>query len=287
MRSRIYKIVLCVGITFLSLSAQVYLYDDFNGTTIDTTKWQIINNGGSYVMSGGVLTMYNGSSYGQSFGIMSKASVLPPAKIKFRIKTTLYNNCYTYQPWGGFNDMKFVYEQYIVYPGGYINIYHYGIIDQWRTDSIIWRNDSILYYVENNRVYVHTGSFQGARKADFAIRCDQAYGCYIWYLDLDWVEMMGAQDLKEASPLLILPEIKEVSSFFNDLIHIKFSKPVTFPLEASLYNLDGREIIKKCFSPPLISIKLEEKVKELSKGIYFLKISSKEGRIKQFKIIKR
>ncbi len=281
------KIGICIGAIFISLSAQVYLYDDFNGTTIDTTKWQIINNGGSYVMSGGVLTMYNGSSYNQYFGIMSKQGVLPPAKIKFRIKTTLDNNCYVYQPIGGFNDMAYDYEQYILYPGGSINIYHYGIVSQWKTDSIIWRNDSILYYVENNRVYVHTGSFPGARKAYFIIRCDQTAGCDIWYLNLDWVEMIGASDVKEASPLLILPEIKEVSLFFDDLIHIKFSKPVMFPLKASLYNLDGREIIKKCFCPPLISIKLEEKVKEIPKGIYFLKISSKEGRIKQFKIIKK
>ncbi|MEO0267241.1 MAG: T9SS type A sorting domain-containing protein [candidate division WOR-3 bacterium] len=284
MKGKICKIIVGISIGILSLYGQVYLYDDFNGTTIDTTKWKIINNGGSYVMGGGVLTMYNGSSYGQYFQILSKDSILPPAKIKFRIKTTLDNNCYNYMPWGGFNDMQFRYEQYIIYPGGYVNIYHYGIISQWRTDSIIWRNDSIKYYVENNLVYVHTGSFPGTRKASFAINCDQLYGCYIWALDLDWVEMMGASSAQE-KPLIVLPEIKEIPSFFEDFILIKFSKPVAFPFKVSLYNLNGREIIEKCFNPPLISAKIE-KLKELPKGIYFLKISSKEEKIKQFKVIK-
>ena len=89
MKSKMYMIGLWIGIGFLSLNAQVYLYDDFIGSQIDTTKWEILNNGGSYTMSNGILTMYNGSSYGQSFAIRSKAEVGMPAKIKFRVAQPL------------------------------------------------------------------------------------------------------------------------------------------------------------------------------------------------------
>jgi len=288
MKSKIYMIGVWVCVGFLSLNAQVYLYDDFTGSQIDTTKWEIINNGGSYIMSGGILTMYNGGGYSQGFGIRSKAEVGMPAKIRFRIATTLDASCYYYSPSAGFSDMNYRYECIIIFPGGYEWVYHYGIGSQFKTDSIIWRNDSILYYVENNLVYVKTGSFQGGRKAYFYIYCDQAYGCPSYYLQLDWVEMMGAVPVQENSPNLIFPELAQVPSFFENSISINFKEPFLKEMMVCVYNLEGREIIKKYFSPPFISIKIEgEKIKELPKGIYFIKMYSKEGNKREFKIIKK
>jgi len=288
MKSKMYMIGLWIGIGFLSLNAQVYLYDDFIGSQIDTTKWEILNNGGSYTMSNGILTMYNGSSYGQSFAIRSKAEVGMPAKIKFRVATTLDSSCGAYQPIAGFNDMAYDYECIILFPGGYEWVWHYGLGTQFKTDSIIWRNDSILYYVENNLVYVKTGSFPGTRKAYFLIRCDQLAGCYTYYLQLDWVEMMGAALVQESSPHLIFPDFIQIPSFFENSISINFKEPFLKEIGVSLYDLEGREIIKKYFNPPFISVKIEgEKIKELPKGIYFIKIYSKEGNKRQFKIIKK
>lgn len=280
----IWGIIIGAGLSY----AQVYLYDDFQGNAIDTTKWEILNNGGSYTMSNGILTIYNGSSYNGYFGIKSKVSGSYPAKISFRVRTTLDTSVGRYQPLAGFHQLLYDYSNYIVYPGGSVQIWHYGLVSQWKTDSIVWVSPNVVkFYVENNLVYTYTGSVPEPQKAYFLIRCDQAFGCNIYYLQVDWVEMTGASGIRENVSLLY-PEILYIPLTFEDWILVRFSKPINIPLSFSLFDLNGKKIFEKKFSPnaPYILL-IDRKIEKLPEGIYFLKIISPNGtKIKECKIMK-
>lgn len=79
-----------------------------------------------------------------------------------------------------------------------------------------------------------------------------------------------------------------ISSLFRDKITLKFSKPLETSLQIALYDVAGRPVFERVFSSISNAVTLEdEKIKNLSSGIYFLSVLSGERRYcKAIKLIK-
>ena len=168
------------------------LYDDFYSASIDTKKWRVINKEGTINISNGILTLKNGENYRNIVAIVSKDSVFPPAKIVFKIRTSSSYSLYKYYPQAGFTDMKFCYSNYIRSPKNFLKLSHNGIINPWRTDSIVLKKNSVSYYVEDKLIYREESEFYKAQRAYFSISCNQRNGCKTYELQIDWIRMIGS-----------------------------------------------------------------------------------------------
>lgn len=78
-----------------------------------------------------------------------------------------------------------------------------------------------------------------------------------------------------------------VSSLFRDKITLKFSKPLQNPLNIHLYDVSGRLVFERTLSVTSNALTLQdEKIKNLSLGIYLLSVSSGERKYSPIKLIK-
>ncbi|MFZ4386775.1 MAG: PEP-CTERM sorting domain-containing protein [Chthoniobacterales bacterium] len=81
MKNTILSLLVAVGLIG-SASAQTTLFqDDFSGTSVDATKWDVTNLGGGYITQGGGVLNFNHPNFWDGVFITTKADFTTPYKI--------------------------------------------------------------------------------------------------------------------------------------------------------------------------------------------------------------
>jgi len=249
--------LLIVLLLYAIVSANHIVVSDGFADTIDLSKWIVTFGGGTITASDEMITMQNGAGYPEGIALTSVDSVYPPAKLVFRIKTTLAASCYNYRPIAGFSEASFNYENYIYYyppvMRDKIPVLHNGISDTWKTDSIIWTEEGTFrFYVEEELVYELTNGPTKAQHAFFKIYCDQLAGCPTYDLWIDTVYMEG--ETNDPTPITHLSPAGTTSPiracFYNankQCIEIEYEATELKNISCRLYDVSGRMLSQRTF----------------------------------------
>lgn len=267
----------------ICFSKPVVFSDGFEGISIDTTKWNVVQfgGGGSISVSGGVCDLKNGTAYGQGYYIESKTGVYPPAKIVFRIKTSLDNCWYYYAPAAGFKRIFFCEDNEAQWGSNWVDGQPFeSIWSTWKTDSIIWTSTAIKWYVEGSLVYtVTTGIPVDCEAAYFYQYIDLLSGGSVYDLWIDTVYMEGAECPggveEETEKQIINYRLDVTNPIQNGRGELNFSIPNDEYISLILYDVTGRQekiLVDKNLEKGSHKVKLDS---SLRTGIYFVRLEYK------------